>query len=50
VTHAGTAAVHHGARLGLQSLALADPELSVIREYDANKYGMMGDTLDSTDC
>ena len=29
---------------GLQSLALADPELSVIREYDANEYGMMGDT------
>lgn len=29
---------------GLQSLALADPELSVIQEYDANKYGMMGDT------
>jgi peroxiredoxin len=29
---------------GLQSLALADPELSVIEAYEANQYGMMGDT------
>ena len=28
----------------LQSVALADPDLSVIRQYEANKYGMMGDT------
>lgn len=29
---------------GLESLALADPGLSVIGEYEANQYGMMGDT------
>lgn len=29
---------------GLRSRALADPDLTVIREFDANKYGMMGDT------
>jgi peroxiredoxin len=29
---------------GLQSLALADPNLSVIEAYEANQYGMMGDT------
>jgi peroxiredoxin len=29
---------------GLASLALADPHLSVIEAYEANQYGMMGDT------
>ncbi|WP_197536278.1 peroxiredoxin family protein [Blastococcus saxobsidens] len=29
---------------GLESLALADPDLAVIEAYEANKYGMMGDT------
>lgn len=29
---------------GLQSLALADPDLEAIGRYEANKYGMMGDT------
>jgi peroxiredoxin len=29
---------------GLESLALADPNLSVIEAYEANQYGMMGDT------
>ncbi|WP_245159564.1 peroxiredoxin family protein [Blastococcus sp. CT_GayMR19] len=29
---------------GLQSVALADPTLAVIRAYEANKYGMMGDS------
>lgn len=29
---------------GLRSLALADPGLAVIAAYDANQYGMMGDT------
>lgn len=29
---------------GLGSLALADPDLSVIQEYGANQYGMMGNT------
>ena len=28
----------------LNSLALADPQLKVISDYEANKYGMMGDT------
>lgn len=29
---------------GLESLALADPALDVIADYEANNYGMMGDT------
>lgn len=29
---------------GLQSLALSDPGLDVIRNYAANQYGMMGDS------
>jgi peroxiredoxin Q/BCP len=29
---------------GLESLALADPDLDVIADYEANNYGMMGDT------
>lgn len=29
---------------GLDSLALADPDLTVIQEYEADAYGMMGDT------
>lgn len=29
---------------GLESLALADPNLAVIEPYEANQYGMMGDT------
>ena len=29
---------------GLESLALADPNLAVIGPYEANQYGMMGDT------
>lgn len=29
---------------GLESLALADPDLDVIADYEANSYGMMGDT------
>lgn len=29
---------------GLTSLGLADPELDVIRQYEANKYGMMGES------
>ncbi|RBY92466.1 alkyl hydroperoxide reductase [Blastococcus sp. TF02-8] len=29
---------------GLESLALADPDLAVVEAYEANKYGMMGDT------
>lgn len=29
---------------GLESLALADPDLDVIAAYEANQYGMMGDT------
>ncbi|WP_236826465.1 MULTISPECIES: peroxiredoxin [unclassified Blastococcus] len=29
---------------GLESLALADPDLAAIEAYKANKYGMMGDT------
>jgi peroxiredoxin len=29
---------------GLESLALADPDLAVIEPYEANQYGMMGDT------
>ena len=29
---------------GLQSTALADPTMAVIRAYEANKYGMMGES------
>lgn len=29
---------------GLESLALADPNLAVIGAYEANRYGMMGDS------
>lgn len=31
---------------GLSTLVLADPDLSVSRAYEANQYGMMGDSAD----